>query len=106
MRIKNYMQSESNYDNLSAEDMRTEQVRYEMEQQKKKKVSDFLLRLEKFGDITTLEDAKDLAQKILPVPNDINTFKVGNAKCTVINREDMFRVCVDTPEKFISYDFT
>ena len=100
------MQSESNYDNLSAEDMRTEQVRYEMEQQKKKTVSDFLLRLEKFGDITTLEDAKDLAQKILPVPNDINTFKVGNAKCTVINREDMFRVCVDTPEKFISYDFT
>ena len=100
------MQSESNYDNLSAEDMRTEQVRYEMEQQKKKKVSDFLLRLEKFGDITTLEDAKDLAQKILPVPNDINTFKAGNAKCTVINREDMFRVCVDTPEKFISYDFT
>ena len=73
---------------------------------KKKKVSDFLLRLERFGDITTLEDAKVLAQKILPVPNDINTFKVGNAKCTVINREDMFRVCVDTPEKFISYDFT
>ena len=74
-------------------------------QENKKKFEDFKERIREFKGIKTLEEAKELASKILPVANEINMFKVGEAKCVVINRKDNFRICLESLTEFIAYDF-
>ena len=69
------------------------------------KEQEFKARLKAFENVTTLEEAKALAKTTLPVSQEINHFRVGNAKCVVVNRDNLFRVCVDTEEEFLSYDF-
>jgi len=75
------------------------------EKQNLEKYEQFKERIKEFETVSTLDEAKSLAEKILPVAKEISSFRVGSAKCTVINREDSFRICVDTVEEFISYDF-
>ena len=66
----------------------------------------FLERIKPFKDVTNLSEAKELAARILPVKEDITTFYVGNIKCTVINKENLFRLCIDSPQEFICYNFS
>ena len=77
----------------------------QIEMQNIEKCEKFKERVKQFETISTLQEAKDLALKILPVAKDVSSFRVGSAKCTVVNRDDMFRICVDTAEEFICYDF-
>ncbi len=63
-------------------------------------------RLSQFANIATLVEAKNLAKTILPTKQEITSFYSGNAKCIVINKDDMIRISFDTPEEFICYDFS
>ena len=85
--------------------MRAMQENIQAQDENKKKIERMIVRLKEFENIETIEEAKELAKKILPVANEINRFSVGDAKCTVINRDDLFRISFDTPDEFISYDF-
>lgn len=76
------------------------------EKQNEEKVLEFKKRIEGFEKVGSIEEAKELAAKILPTKNPITTFYVGNAKCNVINTEDVFRICLDTNQEFLCYDFT
>lgn len=69
------------------------------------KYLEFKERISKFDTITTLNEAKELSKLILPVANDYNKFKVGNAICIIINKSDLFRVSLNSETEFISYDF-
>lgn len=80
----------------------TSQIHFKKDEEK---YNEFKTRLEKFEEITTLDEAKDLSKKILPVAKDFNKFKIGNATCIIINRDDMFRVSLDSEKEFICYDF-
>ncbi len=72
----------------------------------KQKYDQFKKRIEQFMNIQTLEEAKELAVKILPTSKEISRFNIGEAKCTIINKEDIFRICLDSQEEFISFDFS
>ncbi len=78
----------------------------QLEKQKKEKLDGFKERIKPFKMISTLKDAKELADKILPTSNEINRFYIGDAKCTIVNRSDMLRICVDSYDEYICYDFT
>ncbi|MBQ4115159.1 hypothetical protein IJD34_07115 [bacterium] len=78
---------------------------FKIEQQNKSKFEDFKTRIKEFETVSTIEEAKTLAEKILPIANEKNIFRIGSAKCTIINNDDIFRICVDSPEEFIAYDF-
>lgn len=69
------------------------------------KYVEFKKRIKRFKDVQTLDEAKQLAIEILPVANEINMFSVGSGKCYVINREDNFRITLESANEFISYDF-
>ena len=69
------------------------------------KLAKFKERIKSFELVITLKEAKELAKRILPVAKEINRFSIGNAKCTIISKDDNFRICLDTPNEFISYDF-
>lgn len=74
--------------------------------QKANKIKDFKERIAAFENITTIEEAKALATKILPTANEINRFYISDAKCVVINRDDLLRISIDTNEEFICYNFS
>ena len=76
-----------------------------VEKQGQEKYEKFKERVEAFAEIETIEEAKALAAKIMPVPNEVNRFRIGNARCVVINRSDLFRISIDTQDEFICYDF-
>lgn len=70
------------------------------------KLEEFKERIKPFKNVSTLEEAKELAERILPVKFNINRFRIGNAECIVVNKPDLFRICVNTEDEFISYDFS
>ena len=70
------------------------------------KINEFKKRIEEFEKVSTLDEAKTLAKSIMPVSQEVNRFNIGGAKCIVINKPDMFRITINTPDEFISYDFT
>ena len=88
---------------------KTDYIQYEIKKQIEennlKKYEAFKIRMEEFSKINSLEEAKALASKILPVAKEISHFNIGNAKCTIINRDDLFRISLDSSEEFTSYNF-
>ena len=81
------------------------EIALQMQQQKEEKSRQFKERLAKFEEISTLEDAKILAAKTVPTSKELCAFYVGNAKCVVVNNENMFRISFDTENEFICYSF-
>lgn len=77
-----------------------------IEKQKIEQEQKFIQRMESFKNFKTIDEAKEFAKKFLPVASEVNRFQVGNAKCIVINKEDMFRISFDSEHDFISYDFS
>lgn len=80
-------------------------IQQSQESKDKEKVEAFLERIEPFSKLSTLEEAKDMAKRILPTKPEVTGFYVGNIKCTVVNREKEFRISVDSKEYFICYSF-
>ena len=72
---------------------------------KDEKVANFKKRLEGFKEIKTLEEARALLMKTIPVKLERTVFYVGDAKCIIINREDRVRITLDSDKELISYDF-
>ena len=72
---------------------------------KEDRYKNFKQRLEEFKKVTTIEDARALLQKTMPVKLERTVFFIGDAKCTIINKEKRIRISLDSPVEFISYDF-
>ena len=75
------------------------------EANKADRVKEFKERIQKFENVKSLAEAKELAQEIIPTVNEINRFYIDSAKCVIVNNDNMFRISFDTTEEFISYDF-
>ena len=69
------------------------------------KEKQFKQRLEAFKNVSTLKEAQELLAKTMPIKLDRTTFYIGKAKCVIINTNNQLRICFDSPDEFISYDF-
>ena len=69
------------------------------------RIARFKERLDKFKNVHTLKDAKELLNKTMPIKLDRTTFFIGDAKCIIINTDKRLRICFDSPNEFISFDF-
>jgi len=78
---------------------------HDIEESNKRKYVQFLNRLKQFESITGLKEAQELMKKILPVSSKITRFAIGNAKCVILNYPNLFRISVNSPTEFISYNF-
>ena len=67
--------------------------------------TDFKKRLLIFKNVMSMSEAKIIAKKYFPTNNEVTTFTINGGKCTIVNREDMFRITYDTNIEFISYSF-
>ena len=73
--------------------------------EREEKYLQFKERISKFENVITLDDARALAKQILPTAQEISQFRVGIAVCTVVNKNDMVRISLDSDKEFICYDF-
>lgn len=73
--------------------------------EKEQKYLEFKERISKFENIVTLDDARALARQILPTAQELSQFRVGAAVCTVVNKDNMVRISLDSDKEFICYDF-
>ena len=64
----------------------------------------FKEKLKVFSDVNNIEDAKKIAQEFLPINNEKNYLKIGNATCLIVARGDVFRVCLDSEKEYICYN--
>ena len=97
--------AESNNDYSMNEAYNKFEIQQKFDSNKVEKLNEFKERLKQFETVETLEEALELAKKVLPVKNEITRFNVGEGKCTIVNRKDNFRISLDTETEFISYDF-
>ena len=80
-------------------------IRSNNEHESDAKEKEFLSRIEPFKTVNTLEDARKLAEKVIPTKAEVTSFYIGQLKCTVCNTEKLFRLSIDSPEEFVSYNF-
>ena len=99
------MTQQNNLNNITGLNATQIEIMQNLEKQSAEKEQKFKERIAAFKDITTLEEARALAKKILPVAQEVNKFRIGNAKCIVLNKEEQLRICFDSGEEFIAYDF-
>ena len=71
----------------------------------RKKLEEFKERISKFADVTTLSEAKELAEKIIPTSMEYTNFFIGNAKCIVFNSDTTLRISIDSADEYLCYDF-
>jgi len=76
-----------------------------VDEQNHGKVEDFKSRLNEFRKIGTLQEAQALLSEIMPVKTERTTFNVGNAKCIIINKDNLLRITLDSDKEFISFSF-
>ena len=98
-------QEKKDMERLKAEYDEYMQVRIDTEKQNRDKYEQFKDRISQFAGVKTLKDAKILSEKILPVSQELNQFKVGLGTCTIINRNDLLRISLNSEKEFICYNF-
>ena len=72
---------------------------------KQKKMEDFKHRLNEFNNITTLEEAKNLLNTIMPVSMERTVFFIDDAKCTIINKEHLLKIIYKSKTDYILFNF-
>ena len=72
---------------------------------KNQKLENFKQRLLQFNSVQTLDEAKSLLDKIMPIALDRVTFFIGDARVIIVNYESRLRICLNSPKEFIVYDF-
>jgi len=76
-----------------------------IDEQNRDKEERFKERLLEFKNVSTKEEARELAKKIMPVKNERTVFRVGQAQCIVLNKENLFRIIFQSKTEFISFNF-
>lgn len=97
-----FLRTSNEIDWLSYNTQNTEE---QIAKEKIEKYLEFKNRINKFNNIQTLVEAKNLSQQIMPVAQELSQFRVGDALCVIVNKPNMFRISLDSETEFISYDF-
>ena len=62
----------------------------------------------KIGELKTadtIENARTLLFKIFPQAKEHEQFMLYGAQFNIVNTKTMLRICIDTPTKFMSYEY-
>ena len=61
-------------------------------------------KLKQLDKITSIAEAKKITQSFMYFHEDVNRIKIGDAKCLIISRKDLFRICFEYKDDFICYN--
>lgn len=77
----------------------------QIKEKNKEKSNEFRKRFDAFNDVETIEEAKELLNKTIPVSLSKTVFTVGDAKVVILNTDEMLRISFSTEEECILYNF-
>ena len=90
----------------SVEGYNAQNIRQQLNLQNNDKELVFKKRLKRFNEVQSVKAAKELLQKIMPIKTAKTVFRVGAAKCTIINEKDVLYINFNSNEECICYNFT
>ena len=61
-------------------------------------------KLKLLAKITSINEAKEIVKKFMSFHENINRIKIGDAKCLIISRDNLFRICFEYEQDFICYN--
>ena len=68
--------------------------------------SAFMSKLEKFNKKMSVKEAKKLAKELFAIKDEVNYLKVGKDRCIILSQANLLRICFDSDNKYICYNFT
>ena len=106
--IKQYLNSQVDYSDIKTAELnqdlsavkKVNQAEIDSEQE----LSRFKQKLKVFDGVDSITKAKELAKEFLPINKEKNYLKIGDAKCVIILRGDLFRICLDSETEYICYN--
>ena len=61
--------------------------------------------LNKFYNIKSLKEAKELIKNLFHTEKRLCKINAGNGECIIVNRENLVRITYNSPLEFISFNF-
>ena len=80
-------------------------IQLQIQKENEEKIKNLRNRIEKFAELTTLEEAKELAKTVFRAEKEFQEFSVAGVKCVIVNKEDSFRISYNSTTDYICYDF-
>ena len=74
-------------------------------QGEKKREDKLMEDIKRFEMVSTLDEARKLADEILPQKQNSCNFYVGDVRCTVVSDSSSFQICVETKKEFLCYSY-
>ena len=106
--MKQYLNSQVNLNDLktapSQDGLTSVKSVNTQEEEAHKEYEKFKKKLKQLDGIDTISEAKRIAKEFLPLDKGKTCLKVGDAKCVIISRGDLFRVCLDSEKEYICYN--
>ena len=87
----------------NAYDVQAMQLKIQKENQEK--AENLKGRIDKFADLTTLDEAKELAKTAFRAEKEYQEFAIAGVRCVIVNKDDSFRISYDSPTDYVCYDF-
>ena len=98
---KDYMLKQYEYAQAGFNDIKSVNTQEENDTKEYKK---FKSKIQVLEDITNIDKAKEFAKEILHIDKEKTFLTIGSAKCVVISRGDVFRLCLDNDKEYICYN--
>lgn len=73
--------------------------------EKSKEKDEVIAKFKEFSNVTTRTEAQEMLLKNFPESKKRNKFYIWDYEISVVNKDDLLRICFDSPTEFISYDF-
>lgn len=68
------------------------------------RISEIKQKLKMLNKVTSIAEAKRITKTFMSFHENINHIKIGDAKCLIISRQNLFRICFQDKEDFICYN--
>lgn len=108
--IKQYLNSQVDLNTIKtvevSDDVSSVKSVNQAEIEAKQEYENFKNKLKVLDGVSSISKAKNLTKSFLPLNNEKSYLKIGSARCVVISRGNMFRVCLDSENEYICYNIT
>lgn len=94
--MKQYLNSQVDLEEVKSVNIQEEAATKEYEK--------FKAKLKVLDGIQSISEEKRLVKDFLPLDKEQSYLKIGNAKCVIISRGDVFRVCLDSEKEHLIYN--
>ena len=80
-------------------------IQLQIQKESEQKAENLKNRINKFSELSTLDEAKELAKTAFRAEKEYQEFAIAGVRCVIVNKKDSFRISYDSPTDYVCYDF-